>query len=110
MSKLQATRYRDGRIDKKKLRARTRVHQEVLQGVILKHLGSHPCIDCGEGDPVVLEFDHVRGKKKMNVSRMVKTCGLVTLNEEIAKCDVRCANCHRRVTAKRNGNWMKTRP
>lgn len=76
------------------------------QKFIWQYLCKHPCIDCGEKDPIVLDFDHVRGKKKWNVSRMGSTWtySLQKIAEEIAKCDVRCANCHRRVTYKR-GNY-----
>lgn len=67
-----------------------------------EYLESHPCVDCGESDPVVLEFDHVRGEKTRPVSILVKwSWGRVV--EEIEKCAVRCANCHRRVTASRAG-------
>jgi transcription elongation factor Elf1 len=63
---------------------------------------SHPCVDCGERDPVVLEFDHVRGSKRDIVSRMLYTgCTWSAIDAEIGKCEVRCANCHRRVTDKR---------
>jgi hypothetical protein len=63
------------------------------------YLREHPCIDCGEQDIVVLEFDHVRGTKRLDISKMV-TDGYPwsTIEAEIAKCDVRCANCHRKVT------------
>ena len=65
------------------------------------------CVDCGESDPVVLEFDHVVGEKLYNVANIVGTClSLKTVKEELAKCAVRCANCHRRKTAKEQG-WAK---
>lgn len=57
------------------------------------------CIDCGEDDPCVLEFDHVRGQKTCAVSVMVGSgWSLSRIMEEVAKCEVRCANCHRRRT------------
>lgn len=56
-----------------------------------------PCLDCGHRFPAVcMDFDHVRGKKRFNISQMVG--GGVTpqaLAEEIAKCEVVCSNCHR---------------
>ena len=66
---------------------------------VAQHLQTHACIDCGEADPIVLEFDHVRGEKVEDVSRMVASGrSWAKIEAEIAKCEVRCANCHRRVT------------
>lgn len=49
-----------------------------------------------------MEFDHVRGVKVAIVSRMAANgVGLGKLQAEIDKCEVRCANCHRRVTVQR---------
>ena len=63
------------------------------------YLRCHPCVDCTEPDDCVLEFDHVTGEKSGNISRMVRTgTSTETLLVEIAKCEVRCANCHRRKT------------
>ena len=64
----------------------------------------HPCVDCGESDPIVLEFDHLRDKR-WNVSEMITgTFPWATIEAELEKCVVRCANCHRRKTsAERNG-------
>jgi hypothetical protein len=66
------------------------------------YLLASPCIDCGEPDRIVLQFDHRDGvTKKGNLSDMVnKALSIQTLTDEIAKCDVRCANCHHRRTAK----------
>lgn len=75
---------------------------------ILEYLSNHPCVDCGETDPIVLEFDHV-SDKKAEISSLMTRSWKVILNE-IAKCEVRCANCHRRKTAKQLKwyRWVKS--
>lgn len=73
----------------------------------LNYLAKHRCVDCGEVDPTILEFDH-RGDKSYDVSAM-STLSLSKLNSEIAKCDVRCANCHRRKTASQFGYYKNIR-
>lgn len=60
-------------------------------------------MDCGEPDPVVLHFDHVKGRKQKTVSQLLHCASWATAEEEIKKCDVRCANCHIRRHAKENG-------
>tara|TARA_R100000406_G_scaffold73516_1_gene53776 strand:- start:742 stop:1098 length:357 start_codon:yes stop_codon:yes gene_type:complete len=60
------------------------------------------CIDCGELDPIVLDFDHVRGEKLNNIADMVhKAFSIQTIKEEIRKCEIRCSNCHRKKTHER---------
>lgn len=74
--------------------------------LVKDYLLSHPCMDCGERDIIVLEFDHARGKKIAPVTTMV--CPWFTektIREEIEKCDVVCANCHRRRTYSRRNIW-----
>lgn len=67
----------------------------------------NPCLDCGETNPVVLEFDHVKGNKVAAVAVLSKDCwSLEKIQEEINKCEVRCANCHRKKTALQLG-WYK---
>ena len=54
-----------------------------------------PCADCGmRYEPEQMDFDHVRDIKRANISTMLHV-GLEQLLAEIAKCEVRCANCHR---------------
>lgn len=73
---------------------------------IFDYLTSHPCVDCGENDPIVLQFDHVRGEKKNAVSIMIGGgYSWESLQVEINKCEMRCANCHARKTAKQLGYW-----
>jgi len=82
--------------------------KELAREFVLEYLQTHPCKDCGESDPVVLEFDHLSDKCK-NISDMVdKAYGLITIQLEIQKCEIVCANCHRRRTASR-GSWYRTK-
>lgn len=67
---------------------------------IFEILSGTPCLDCGESDPIVLEFDHVHGEKFDDISRMCGRVNWSRIEEEITKCVVRCANCHRRKTAR----------
>lgn len=50
------------------------------------------CVDCGVKDPTILEFDHITDKKFV-VSKMDGS-GLDVILDEIAKCELRCVNCH----------------
>ena len=76
--------------------------------IILDYLKTHPCVDCGENDILVLELDHVRGDKIGDVCRMATNgVGEKALKEEIDKCDSRCANCHRRRTIKSTKNHWR---
>ena len=61
----------------------------------------NPCVECGESDPIVLEFNHVDPTdKKYNISEMVNGGhSWKSIMNEIEKCEVLCANCHRRRTA-----------
>jgi hypothetical protein len=53
------------------------------------------CVDCGNTNPVVLTFDHVRGEKVAAVTDMAnRSFTLSAIYKEIAKCDLRCFNCH----------------
>lgn len=73
------------------------------QTYVLDYLKTHPCVDCGIDDPVVLEFDHVRGEKVNAIAELISRRSIEVIQEEINKCEVRCANCHRRKTAKDRG-------
>lgn len=68
--------------------------------IVLEYLSTHPCVQCGERDPVVLEFNHVDPHTKVgNVAELARSgCSRQRLHDEIAKCEVMCANCHQRFT------------
>jgi hypothetical protein len=61
-------------------------------------LREHPCVACGESNPVVLDFHHTAGKTAGVVQLAGRECALAVLEREIAACEVLCANCHRRHT------------
>jgi hypothetical protein len=68
--------------------------------LLLEFFDSHSCVDCGENDPIVLEFDHL-DDKRFGISKGLRDHSWQAVVEEMAKCDVVCANCHRRRTARR---------
>ena len=85
--------------NKKKCAKYQQQHKLEAMTHVFSYLQLHPCVDCGERDPCVLEFDHVRGTKHQNISVMVQgRYAISRIQEEIEKCAVRCANCHRRKT------------
>ena len=54
-----------------------------------------PCMDCGGlFPPCAMDFDHVRGNKLFTLGEN-HSRGISPIQEEIAKCDVVCSNCHR---------------
>lgn len=71
------------------------------------------CHDCGQKyPPVVYDFDHL-SDKTINLSAFTRFKGiaklsnkevLTLLKEEIRKCHIVCANCHRIRTQKRKEN------
>lgn len=95
--------------NKDKIKKRTRDREQRLRPILQQFVLSFlikGCVDCGEKDIIVLDFDHL-GDKKNSISRMMHDCvSLDLMEEEISKCEVRCANCHRRKTAK-DFNWWR---
>jgi hypothetical protein len=87
--------------------ARIKRYREENRPKIRGYLRAHPCIDCGETNIVVLDFDHRDPKTKAhNVVVLSMNKPWTRVLAEIVKCDVRCANCHRRRTARQFG-WRK---
>jgi len=71
---------------------------------IKAYLEANPCVDCGETDIIVLEFDHIGDDKHFSISDASRNgYGITRIKAEIAKCEVRCANCHRKKTYERGG-------
>ena len=73
---------------------------------LFDYLSKNPCIDCGESEPIKLEFDH-RGDKVFEIGKSLVGKGktLEEIQLEVAKCDVRCANCHKVKTHAEQNTW-----
>ena len=73
---------------------------------LYNYLLKNPCIICNEKDPVVLDFDHIdKDKKEFGISENIGL-SLEKIKKEVEKCQILCANCHRRRTAEQFG-WYK---
>ena len=68
------------------------------------------CVKCGESDPACLDFHHRDGdEKQANLAVVGASWSQARLEEELAKCDVLCANCHRKLHAEeRERETIKT--
>ena len=71
-------------------------------------LKNQPCVDCGKKyPPYVMDFDHRdKNLKRGNIGSLVSQAyfNKKKLLEEISKCDLVCANCHRIRTHKRRSS------
>jgi hypothetical protein len=57
------------------------------------------CADCGISyPPHMLDFDHIIGTKSFGINRGARNKTLSQIKEEIKKCEIVCANCHRHRT------------
>lgn len=70
-------------------------------------LKDHPCVDCGGlFPPYVMDFDHVRGSKVVDLSKL-RRASIEQIANEAAKCDLVCANCHRVRTFTRQQKYLQ---
>lgn len=93
-----------------KSRTRKVKKQQIVsaRNFVINFLKENPCVICGEDDIVVLEFDHTNPEnKEFSISRMISSgMSILRIQKEISKCQVMCANCHRRKTANQF-SWYK---
>lgn len=91
------------RAKSRRLAIRTNLHKEMIT-----YLSDKTCVLCSESDAVVLEFDHRDpSKKRFSISSGIRYgYDWSIILDEIKKCRVLCANCHKRHTAQQS-NWYK---
>ena len=97
--------------DKDKFNAKKLGHlkrrRKAAQDLVVNYLSNKCCVDCGETDIVVLDFDHLKDKKFEIGLAVSNGLDVEKIKAEITKCVIRCANCHRRKTSKELG-WFKS--
>ena len=97
---LATVSYHCGTGQKQKVKDRSRDRKSKKLAYVQQYKQSHSCVDCGENYPYwVLELDHLRDKVA-NISEMCnsKSFNLQSIVEELEKCEVVCANCHKNRT------------
>ena len=85
------------------------LRREKLRQYVYTYLKMNPCVDCGEDRIPTLQFDHIDpALKRFNITEAVRRrVGLATLQVEINKCEVRCANCHAIKTSRDQGWYVR---
>lgn len=85
--------------NRERRRELNKLHREKLVNWLKDLRGTLRCIKCGEDHPACLDFHHRNPDEKfMEIANMVRNCfGIAKILEEISKCDVLCANCHRKL-------------
>ena len=105
--KVRSKRYYQENLEKHRqvtAKRKNRLIKEV-QKKLIEYLEKNPCVSCGENDILTLDFDHIHNKEK-------EICYVVgsgwcwdRVEKEINKCQVLCANCHRKKTHKENNSY-----
>lgn len=97
-------RYQNG--DKERKQRNNKARRDKMRDNLWQLLCNSECRACGNNDPEVLEFDHRdETEKQFNVSEMLHSYSWENILTEIAKCDILCANCHRKRTIKQFDLW-----
>lgn len=97
--------------DREKLYQAQKRHRVKIRKLLLEFLSTQRCAVCKESDPIVLDFDHKRRDTKFKpISLMMSGhYSWKSLMKEIEKCQILCANCHRRKSYFESGGFGKTK-
>lgn len=97
-----------GELYRHRARARKARIKNELRHKLYSFMESKRCVQCGERDLCVLEFDHIDpDTKAFGIAKGLSYCyDWQKILKEIRKCQILCANCHKRKTAKQQG-WFK---
>ena len=83
------------------------IRKNKLRKIFVEFKKQFFCVECGESDIRVLDFDHLDpSEKSFNLGDAIRRgYSFDRIKEEVAKCQVLCANCHRKKTF---DSWCNT--
>lgn len=104
--------YKHGSKYRENANLRNKKLKDKLRHQMMQYLSDKSCVICGVSDPRILEFDHINPKmKSFSISRAItNVLSWETILNEIEKCQVLCANCHKIKTAEENDWYRHTYP
>lgn len=85
---------------KNKLKIRNNKKEYMIKNrlKLQRYKADHGCERCGENDYFALDFHHRNKKtKKDSINNLVSSRLFQQVWEEIKKCNLLCANCHKRI-------------
>jgi hypothetical protein len=84
--------------NKAKYIASAKATKKKLRDWYNEYKASLACSQCGENHPACIEFHHRDpSKKDFTIGESLYRMGKQSIIDEIAKCDVLCSNCHRKL-------------
>jgi len=73
-------------------------HREEVKQFVNEYKASKGCCKCFENETICLDLHHVGNDKITDISSTIKNCwNKEEILNEIKKCVVICANCHRKL-------------
>lgn len=88
-------------LNKEKYLLKNKLRREKMRQYVHELKAKSPCADCKKVYPYyVMDFDHLSSKESI-ISRLVNSGNRSALENELAKCEIVCSNCHRIRTFKR---------
>jgi hypothetical protein len=85
--------------------ANNKVRGAANRAWLINYLRTQECVDCGNKDIEVLQFDHRNREEKTKMVYRFLASSLERMIEEVNKCDIRCANCHMKRSRRQMGWW-----
>jgi|SRR5665213_4075543 len=81
-----------------KRRAGIKARKLSVRIFVQEYKKGHPCVCCGESEPCCLDFHHVKPEEKFGLINRMAHYGfsIESVSKEIMKCEILCANCHRK--------------